>query len=424
MSSPSARRNSNGFISLRSSLGFARALVRAVAPLWLALAAFACFMASARPAHAYAWTIRYGYQQCGACHVDPSGAGTLTRYGRAVMDESLRTRWSKGPADEDEDGARIAAFAFAVKLPKPLMLQADARYMRLAQKVEQTPFMKRGIWMQLDFAAALKLGAFTASGSVGFAPEGARAAALTSTPENNVVSRTHWLGYGFANDALQVRLGRMNLPFGLRIHEHTTWVRSFTRTNIDDQQQYGVSVAYSGPAARAEAMFILGNFALSPDSYRERGYSAYGEWFATPRLTAGASSLLTHRTLDPGTHEATYRHAHGLFTRFATPWEPLVLMAEGDFVLESPRRGKRRQGIAALVQADVEVSRGIHLIATTELANVGVDEPPLSYGAWLSYAWFFAPHADLRVDSIWQRFGSKGGDLDAITWLLQAHVYL
>lgn len=409
-----------------SPLRSARRFSSPLRPLWLALSAFLWLVLTERPAHAYAWTIRHGYQQCGACHVDRSGAGILTRYGRGVMDEALRTQWgrSKGDSDEDEDGARIAAFAFGVKLPKPLMLQADVRYLRLHQKLDETPLMTRGIWMQLDFAAALKLGSFTASGSIGYTPEGARAAALTNGPEHNIVSRTHWLGYAFANDALELRLGRMNLPFGLRILEHTTWVRTFTRTNIDAQQQYGASLAYSGALGRAEAMLILGNFAQKPDDYRERGYSAYAEWFASQKLAVGASSLVTHRSLDPTSLKPTYRHAHGVFARYATPWEPLVLLAEGDYVLESPRDGKRRAGFAGLLQADAEVAQGMHFIATAELANVGMDGPPMSYGAWLSHVWFFAPHADVRMDSIWQRFASSRGDLDALTLLLQAHVYL
>ncbi|MFZ5893497.1 MAG: hypothetical protein ACOY0T_20720 [Myxococcota bacterium] len=405
----------------------ARLQTLGVQPLFIALILFLVGLAAPRPAHAFAWTLRHGYQQCNACHVDPSGSGALTRYGRGVGEEAFHTRWfaDTGSADEDEDGARIAGFAFgAVKLPKALVLQADARYMRLTQKVEGAPLMKRDIWMQLDFAAALKLGHFTAFGVLGYAPEGGRAAALTAGRTDNLISRTHWLGYGFANDSLQLRAGRMNLPFGLRIPEHTSWVRSFTRTNINDHQQYGVSLFYGGSALRAELMLVLGNFAISPDDYRERGYSGFAEWFVAPKLSLGASSLITHRALDSGTLKPTYRHAHGIFGRWATPWEPLAILFEGDYVLESPEHANRRKGAVAFLQADAELARGMHVMLTGEAQNVGVKGPPLSYGAWLSYAWFFAPHSDLRVDSVWQRFASKAGDVDALALLLQAHVYL
>src|SRR6185295_9409854 len=41
------------------------------------------------------------------------------------------------------------------------------------------------------------------------------------------VSRNHWLGYKF-NKELMVRIGRINLPFGIRTPDHTMWVRSET----------------------------------------------------------------------------------------------------------------------------------------------------------------------------------------------------
>lgn len=391
----------------------------------LALAAFALLLFTSRGAHAFAWTIRHGYNQCAPCHVDPSGGGTLTRYGRGVADEAMRTRWFFDRGEEGDEGAPTAAFLFgAVKLPKQLMLQGDVRYMRLQQKLDQAPLLTREIWMQADFAAALKIGHFTAAGSIGYVPLGARAAALTQADEKNLVSRTHWLAYALWNEKLQLRAGRMNLPYGLRIHEHTTWVKSYTRTNIDDQQQYGLSLAYAGEGARAEAMLIAGNFALHPDDFRERGYSAYAEWFASPSLSLGASSLVTYRALDPRALKPTYRHAHGLFGRYATPWQPLVLLTEWDYVLESPRYAKRREGVVGLLQADVEVAAGMHLIATGEVANVGLDSSPLSYGGWFSYAWFFAPHADIRLDSIFQRFASPNGSTDAVTFLVQGHVFL
>ena len=56
-------------------------------------------------AHAYPWMIRHGYSGCGVCHVDPSGAGLLTDYGRAQSELLMATRWSEG---HDSTMARIA----------------------------------------------------------------------------------------------------------------------------------------------------------------------------------------------------------------------------------------------------------------------------------------------------------------------------
>jgi hypothetical protein len=56
--------------------------------------------------------------------------------------------------------------------------------------------------------------------------------------------------------------------------------------------------------------------------------------------------------------------------------------------------------------------------------NVGIDGQPVSWGLWLSEHWFFAPHADLRVDGIYQSLGSQDGRTEVISVLVQGHIYL
>jgi hypothetical protein len=80
----------------------------------------------------------------------------------------------------------------------------------------------------------------------------------------------------------------MNLPFGIRDIQHTLTIRVATRTNIDDNQQHGVSFSYSGEHLRAEVMAILGNFQTRPDDYRERGYSGYAEQTVSHSLPGSA----------------------------------------------------------------------------------------------------------------------------------------
>ena len=149
-----------------------------------------------------------------------------------------------------------------------------------------------------------------------------------------------------------------------------------TRTSINDHQQHGVAATFSSEMFRGELMGILGNFQLRPDDFRERGYSGYLEWLATPKLAIGASSLITHRDLDTRLQRETWRHAHGVFARWATDWEPLVLLSEWDYVLVSPKEDEWREGVVGYLQADLEIVQGIHLIATGEAQNVGINTPP------------------------------------------------
>jgi hypothetical protein len=365
--------------------------------------------------------IEHGYEQCQGCHVDPGGGGMLTKYGRAMSEILLAMPW----AERREDPSSVSEFLWgAFKIPEPLLLGGQVRVMQLQQKVAGVPLKSALIYMQLDAEAAIVLERFVASGTLGYAPEGALGAALTRGSQENLVSRRHWIGYQLARDKVLLRAGRMNLPYGIRNIEHTLWSRAVTRTSINDQQQYGLSLSLEMPELRGELMAILGNFQQRPDVFRERGYSGYLEVPVLEKLVLGASSLITHREFDPRFLSKTFRQAHGLMLRWATPYEPLVVLSEWNYVLESPKSARWRRGIVGHAQVNWQVTQGIHFLLTGEANSMGVEGTPLSYGTWLSYAWFFAPHADVRLDAVYQNFRSARGDTDAFVFLAQVHVAL
>jgi len=246
-------------------------------------------------ASAYAWMVRHGYTACAMCHADPSGGGLLTPYGRAQGSLLLATRFG----GDDEAAARLGEFLFgAVHLPEEVLLGGAARGMELVTSVDGQNDA-RFILMQADAQAGLNLGRFHADGSIGFATSGAFGASLAGDDSGRLVSRSHWLGVDLdADHAWLLRAGRINLPFGVRIIEHTAWVRASTRTDINASQQHGLSLAYTGDKVRAEVMGILGNFQISPDEVRERGYSGTIEYAPSGRAAVGASSLVTHAATD------------------------------------------------------------------------------------------------------------------------------
>jgi len=200
-------------------------------------------------------------------------------------------------------------------------------------------------------------------------------------------------------------------------------VRAQTRTDINDQQQHGLAFTFDDQLVRAEAMAILGNYQISPDAFRERGYSAYAEMVPHAGYAVGASSLVTHAAEDIVLHAANTRQAHGLFARVA-PWAPLAVLAEAGLTIQSPAGGPHATGIATMVQADVEPLLGLHLIGTGETWRPGGPETETSYGAWGSVDWFVGWHTDLRFDYVWRSMALGGMRLDGTTWLAQLHVYL
>lgn len=367
--------------------------------------------------HAYAWMIRHDYTGCATCHTDPSGAGLLTPYGRAQSDLLLRMRY--GASNEGEADASSGFLLGAVAPPEWLNLGGDARGLGLLVKQGHGPTSADFILMQADVAAEVRVGGFRANASLGVITTDQSAASIAG----GLVSREHWLGYGFADDTVLIRAGRINVPFGIRSVEHTLFVRAATRTDLNDTQQHGVAVAYSSGMLRAELMGILGNYQLRPDAYRERGYSAYAELAPLPWAAFGVSSLITHAQRDIYSGAATTRQAHGLFARLA-PVRPLVFLAEWDFLVNQVTDAKDQFGYAGMLQADYEPLQGLHILATGETYRSGSAMEGLSWSGWFGVNWFFLPHADLRVDVMHGTTAVGANNLSSTAYMAQLHIFL
>ena len=101
---------------------------------------------------------------------------------------------------------------------------------------------ERALAMRADLAAAVRVGPVRAAAQLGYAsPSSAAFTELAwitrNTRAGNQVSREHWIGLAFANDTGLVRGGRIYLPFGLRNIEHTSFVRTATRTDINQDDK-------------------------------------------------------------------------------------------------------------------------------------------------------------------------------------------
>ncbi len=379
----------------------------------------------AKTASAYAWMIRHSFAACQDCHADPSGGGLLTPFGRLAGESMLRTLYGEHDTGADPYGA----FLFGVPLPDAVLLGGDVRYFGYVVKAGDSQAQRDNFIMQADLEGQLKIDRFRVNASVGYADQGALKATLTDAPEKNVVSRVHWVGVDLgAHDEFLLRAGRMNLPFGMRSIEHTFWVRNVTDTDINDAQQDGLALAYNAGRWRAEAMLIAGNFQVKPDTFRERGYSAYLEYALLRRLAVGASSKITHANTDLILASEAIRQDHGIFARWS-PWTPLVLMGEGDLTFSSQPATPsfaaiNTLGFVGMLQADLEVIQGVHAMGTGELWSQPTDTKYPSVGVWGSVAWFFAPHADVRFDAIEQSLPSSPSRLNVTSLVIQGHLYL
>ncbi len=383
---------------------------------------------SAGAAHAWPSTIRHNYTSCTTCHADPSGSGLLTEYGRAQFDLLMRFRPDRVPGAPEPEVSKTAGLLFgAVTPPEWLLASANLRgggLLSVGNSVALRPLV-----MALDARAQVTLlERFVVNGSLGYAIRGGELAALTPTKDNNLVSREHWVGVKFFDGEVLVRAGRMNLPFGLRNPEHTSWVRTATRTDINTGQQHGVSVSYSADKLRGEVMAVLGNYQLRPDIYRERGYSAFAEYTLQDNLALGVSSLVTTSQVDLIVRRTLLRQAHGAFVRWV-PTPKLVVLGEADVLVLNPARlsgspVKNSVGYVALVQGDLEPVQGLHAMLSLEVLDERRTTFGPSLGAWATFLFFFAPHTEFRVDAIYRRTAGATGPSDALTLLAQLHLFL
>jgi hypothetical protein len=383
--------------------------------------------------------IRHEYTSCAVCHADPSGGGLLTPYGRAQGETLLRSRYGA----RDEEPGSVKDFLWGIPLPdETLLLGGDVRDAVIQTTVgsgQNATTTTQFLPMQADLEGQLTVGALRANASLGYEHDGAVEAQVTSRAEDNLVSRLHWLGIDFGEDkAWLLRAGHMNVPFGIRQIEHTFFVRASTRTDTNDAQEDGVSLSYTGAKVRGEIMAIAGNYQVSPDVFRQRGYAGFAEWAFSNRYTLGVSSMTTYAELpDPELPFAPplvtaplIRQAHGLFARLS-PWKEVVALIEADALVDDQTgtlpQGTRawNAGWAGLVQLDFEPTQGIHGIVAAEGTTDPVSHGGTSVSAWFGGAWFFAPHADLRIDEVVQKLEmGTPASTPALTVLGQVHLYL
>jgi hypothetical protein len=321
----------------------------------------------------------------------------------------LRMRYDGKKSDEAEPSP-ASRFLWFIDTPASLLLGGSVRFAADYENKQFSAFP-----MQLDVYGQLRIGKFIAGGSLGViqTPAGSlygRTSQITTNQDEqlNLISRTFYIGVDL-NDQFTLRAGRLNMPFGVRIPEHTMWVRATTRTDRESGQEYGVALAYNAENVRGEFMPIAGNYQINPDKFRERGYSGYLELMVATRAAIGVSSFYTYAKEDRVTLETNIaRGANGAFTRIGATDE-FAILGEADLLTDSTRA----LGYVGFVQGDYEFIQGLHGMLTFEWQDQGQlksdaqDGKPKTAGAgkgelgfWQTANWFFLPHMDVRFDAI------------------------
>lgn len=188
-------------------------------------AAIAVVAASPHEASAYPqFQFSTDNSRCNLCHFSPVGGGLINDYGR---DEAGGTI-SRGGDGRFLHGAWTA--------PEWFQIGADYRGAALIRQSEgQTEFL--GFPMQADLYLRGQVGAITANVTVGM-----RGVARDPKPPlaDRFVSREHYLMWQKSKTDLYVRAGRFWTPYGLRVQDHTSYIRRFLGMHMLEEP-YAVS---------------------------------------------------------------------------------------------------------------------------------------------------------------------------------------
>ncbi len=364
-----------------------------------------------RVAQAYPqWQFSTGTTRCNQCHFNPAGGGLITEYGRDAAGDELSTF--------PGDGGFLHG---KVELPRWLALGADLRAAYLQHDAGNPDGALKALFpMQADayarvtfldqFSLALTAGirgqTRKASGDIGpdnFRPETA----------SRFVSREHYLLWRAAALGPYLRAGRFYAPYGLRLAEHTTYVRRDLGYNLQ-QETYTFS---AGMVQNGWELHVSG---FVPDDLlrsggEEKGAALMGEYRIAGIAGVGISGRM-------GITDDGRRYQGGTFGKLYI--EPLktMLMVEGDIVNVGSKSGPSSNQAVGYAGLTVFPLRGVWLSVYGERLQTDISVRDTATNAVNGQLnWFPFPHFEFVLLG---RMQKPTGQEAAKTLLLQLHYYL
>jgi hypothetical protein len=378
--------------------------------LALAGAAAMTFLTIAPAAHAYPqWQFSSGTSRCNQCHFSPAGGGLLTGYGRDAVGEDVSTWQGNG-----------GVLHGAVDLPAWLALGLDARGAALHHQAGNP----RSPWsvfpMQADLQARVAFtDAFSLQATAGYRGR-ARSADEPLADDNYhpgaasaFISREHFLMWRPAALGVYVRAGRFAAPYGLRLAEHTTYVRRDLGFNLLEE-----GYAVSGGTVQNDWELHLTAFGpdfLRQTGNREAGGAALFETRLIDRVALGADARA-------GFAHGAGRTQAGIFGKGYFAPLRTMLMSELDLVHHTVSNFAATEQFVGLAGLTVFPVRGLWLTAFLERNQTAVSVRDSATNAIDGQInWFPAPHFELVALG---RAQKPSGQRAAQTLLFQLHYFL
>lgn len=375
----------------------------------LALAIVAVGLCASARAEAYPYfQLSSGTDTCAACHFAPAGGGLLTDWGRGESADTI----SRGGDGDFLHGLWSE--------PDWLAIGGDLRFAGVADDAGSTSGATTAVFpMQADLAARISAGDFSLNGIVGVigSAHAAQVQAGMSTGASGVnswlFSREHYVAWQPGPTGPYARAGRFYAPFGLRLPDHTTYVRRYTGYNLLEET-YGLGAGWIGHHGEVHVTaFVSDPLQWAPRS--EVGAAALAEW-----RHHGASYGLSVRAT---TSDATRRVLGSLTYKRWMEGPGLLWLLEVDGGVEQLREaGVSRPQLMAYAGPVWIPTQGLYTGVAYELYDEDLKVSGVARHAVSAWASFY-PRAHFEIGLL-GRAQVIGASDHAMTALLQVHYYL
>lgn len=321
--------------------------------LSLALSFALSFALSLIAARAYAYPhfqLTTATAQCSQCHVGPAGGGLLTEWGQDELGDTI----ARGGDGRFLHGALVP--------PGWLQLGGDVRLAALANDVGSSEGAELAVFpMQLDLTARVARGGWSAVATLG-----ARGRVRSGSPDSSenpasevepaslasyLISREHYVMWRPGAQGLYLRAGRFAAPYGLRLVDHTAYVRRYLGFNLLEET-YNVGGGWSSGDSELHAT-LFSYDPLRGAAREERGAAAMFERQWTGALIAGASARVA-------ISDEVTRLQGGLHGKLWIEEGKLLLQGELDGVRERFEGGGDRWQLAGYLGPVFVPARGIY----------------------------------------------------------------
>jgi hypothetical protein len=375
---------------------------------WIVTVAW--FVGAASVAHAYPQFQLSHESTCSACHLSPAGGGLINNYGRdeagATLSRGGDGRLLHGLWDPPEWFAIGGDFRFANVARRVPVRQAGEQ----ANRDDLLIFP-----MQADMYLRFMTGNFAVAVTAGLRGQSQEPDLEQPLYVERLWSREHYASYAIGEN--QVRVGRFFPVFGLRLPDHTAYVRRFMGWNLNEEP-YAAEFAHYGDKTEIHATAFVPPPPILGSGLRPKGASVHVERRVGDNTIAGAQARV-------GVGEGDVRYTIGGVGKWFMPEAKVLWLAELDLQRQTFRgSGPGRTQLASYFGASKWATRGVLVSGAVHVWESDLTLERTMRGAFeLGVQYFAWAHVELHLVG---RASAQGGNVEdpAYRALLQLHYYL